>query len=376
MFKKFLNSGLHEKVCRFVLFFAVASASFNGFYTQCHFHELGVSGGGDIMSFERMVDGTANRPYIYRQMLPSIANWLAAATPESLQNSLYLHEGKTPRAYVDAIALSPAAQNQTYFFRYSVVYVIAYLFAVVAVYGMYLVCKELDFPETVAVLAPVSVMLLVPYFMMSSRNSGYFYDYPELAFLSLAVWVALRFDWWWLIPVAALGTWNKESFLFVMPALYPFIRRRASLRGALIAVAVLSAVCLAVYFPERIHFAHNPGGTVEVQWRDQLASFFNLGYFIFATQQTYGIRLIKVYSLLPMALLVWTVWRAWPALPHEVRRHAQIAAAINIPLYLLFCSPGELRDLSLLYVVLLLVLAANLNQWVVSQRQPPRLKAA
>jgi hypothetical protein len=376
VFKNLLCSPVYDKVCRFVLFFAVASASFSGFYSQCHFHEPGISGTGDIMSFERMIDGTANRPYIYRQMLPSLANWLDARTPQSLKDRLYEREGRSPRAYVDAIALSSTVQNKVYFFRYCLVYLTSFFFAVVAVYAMYLVCRELEFPETVAVLAPVVVMLLIPYFMMSSRNSGYFYDYPELAFLSLAIWVALRFDWWWLIPVAALGTWNKESFLFVMPALYPFIRRRTSFRGALAAVAVLSAVCLSVYFPERLYFAHNPGGTVEVQWRDQLASFFQIGYFVFASQQTYGIRLIKIYSLLPMLLLVWTIWRAWPALPLMVRRHAQIAAAINIPLYLLFCSPGELRDLSLLYVVLLLVLATNLDTWIESQKQSHLPRAA
>ena len=46
-----------------------------------------------------------------------------------------------------------------------------------------------------------------------------------------------------------------------------------------------------------------------------------------------------------------------------MQRHAQIAAAINLPLYVLFCAPGELRNLSMLYVVLLVVLATNLEEW-------------
>jgi hypothetical protein len=43
-----------------------------------------------------------------------------------------------------------------------------------------------------------------------------------------------------------------------------------------------------------------------------------------------------------------------------MKRHAQIAAMINVPLYFLFCLPGELRDLSFLYVALVLLIAANI----------------
>ena len=45
------------------------------------------------------------------------------------------------------------------------------------------------------------------------------------------------------------------------------------------------------------------------------------------------------------------------------QNHARIAFAINIPLYLLFCDVGELRDLSFLYVTLLLLIAQNLRAW-------------
>jgi hypothetical protein len=97
---------------------------------------------------------------------------------------------------------------------------------------------------------------------------------------------------------------------------------------------------------------------------------------ILGTQETYGVRLINTFSVLPIALLVWTVWRAWKKLPLAVKRHAQIAAAINIPLYFLFCAPGELRDLSMLYVALLLVVAVNLNEWIPGTEQTLPLQGA
>lgn len=364
MSQKGFMAGVYLKICQFILFFMAASASFNGYYTQCHFHEAGITGGWEPISFNKMVDGTAWRPYIYRQMLPSLANWADSHASQEYKDSWFNREGKVPHAYISAIAVSPEVQNKTYFFRYLVVYAAAFFFALLAVYSMYFVCRALEFSEPVAMFSAIGMILLIPYFMMSSQNSGYFYDYPELAFLSLAVWATLKFDWWWAIPIAALGTWNKESFLFVIPALYPIIRRRASRLSALIGVGVLCAACIAVYYPERVHFAHNLGGTVEFQWHAQLESFRHPAELLFSTQQTYGIRIIRAFSLVPMSLLVWTVWRAWKQLPLEIRRHGQLAAAINIPLYLVFCTPGELRDLSLLYIVLLAVVAVNLKMWL------------
>ena len=347
--------------CCFLLYFVAAAVSFNGFYDKWHFGEDGVSGEDDRFQFEMMMDGTAFRPYIFRQMLPSAANWIDHAIPRSFQTWLYNRQAAGTGARTDPFFESPTAENPVYFFRYLVVYGATFLFALLAVYALHLVCLALDLPPPAAVIAPVLVILLFPYF---ESVGGFFYDYPELAFFALAVWLALKVRWWWIVPVAALATWNKESFLFFIPTLYPFFRRRGSRFGASLAVAILCLVSVAVYVPIRLHFAHSPGAPMESHWRDQLQYFQHWDYFLLGTEKTYGVPMLKAFTLAPMALLTWAVSRAWPHLPPVVKRHAQIAAAINLPLYLLFCWPGELRDLSMLYVVLLLVLAVNLNHWI------------
>ncbi len=109
--------------------------------------------------------------------------------------------------------------------------------------------------------------------------------------------------WWVLIPVAALGEWNKELPVLIVLTLYP-IRLRRSRVAALAAIAVLCLVCLAVYLPVRMRFAQNPGGTVELQWMDQLHFLAHPREFLFATEETYGVRMLRIYTVPPMALLV------------------------------------------------------------------------
>jgi hypothetical protein len=193
-------------------------------------------------------------------------------------------------------------------------------------------------------------------------GGGFFYDYSELAFFALAVWAALRLRWWWLIPIAALGTWNKETFLLFILTLYPLLRRNASALAAALRTVAICTVSLAVLIPIRLRFAHNPGGDQGWSWLGQLHFFLNPRNLLFATEETYGVRMLAASTLLPIALLVWASIRGWRHLPPVIQQHSCIAAAINLPLYLVFCNPGEMRNLSMLFVTLLLLLAANLNQ--------------
>jgi len=360
MFTVTFRSRLYVHVCCFVLFFVVAAVSFSGFYAKWHFNEQDVPGDNSAASFESMVDGTAQRPVIYRQLIPWVDNFADRATPPATKQWLYDHRGDGEDATLYLMSDSATANNPVYFFRYLVQYIVTFLFALLAVYAMYFLCQAVDSPPPAALLAAVIFMLLFPYFL---TGGGYSYDFAELAFFALAFLVASKLDWWWLIPLAALGEWNKETFVLFVITLYPILRSRISRARAATAISVVCLVCLAVYLPIRLHFAHNPTGGAG-GFHDQLQALTDPKSMLYATEETYGVRALKLSTLLPLSLLLWTALRGWKHLPRAIQRHAQIAAAINIPLYILFCAQGELRDLSLLYMSFLLLLASNLNQWI------------
>jgi hypothetical protein len=180
--------------------------------------------------------------------------------------------------------------------------------------------------------------------------------------------MALKLDWWWIIPIAALGTWNKESFLLFMFPLYPMFRRRSSRLQSLIGVCVLVAVGAAVYLPIRHHFALNHGGTVEWHFVDKVDFYLHPFRVDTWVDRTYDLMFPALSAPIPFLMLIWVVWRSWRLLPLWLKRHAQIAAVINVPLYILFCQPGELRDLSLLFITFVLMLGFSLEEWIRSTR--------
>ncbi len=355
------NSNLYYRLCCFVLFFVAASASFAGFYEKSHFREAGVRGDWYETGFEQMLNGTAKRPYIYRRFLPDTINWIDSATPQRFKDYLYRHQASGLDAYLIAITSSPTAQNKVYFYRYQVMYMMTFGFVLLSVYAMYLVCRAMALPPPAAVLTAVLFILLMPYFQLPA---GFSYDYVELVLMCVSVTIALKFEWYWLLPVAALGAWNKESFLLFVLCLYPFVRQRNSRRATIVAITTLVLLCGGIYLCMRMRYGHNAGMNVVPQFNDQMEDFRYPRRFLWLMDETYGLRVLRVDALLPIALIVWTVWRGWKKLSHATRLHAKIAAAINLPLFILFCTPGEIRDLSLLYVTFILIMALNLNEWI------------
>ena len=349
------GSALFRGMCLAVLLIVAAAASFSAFYEKWHFREQGARGTDLIAEFDRMIDGTANRPYIYRQLLPNIANSLTRVLPVDAIAR------RVPARAKERIGVAFNLSSKTYPAQYLIVYIATYLSALLAAFALYRVCTAVKLSQPAAVFATVVFMLLFP---LIGIKGGYFFDFPELFFMAAAAWMALELEWWWLIPIAALGTWNKESFLLFMFTLYPLFRLRSSRLKSLMGVCVLAAVCVVVYLPIRHHFAHNPGGTVEWHLKDQVDFYLHPFRVDTWVDRTYDLMFPALSAPIPLMLLIWVVWRSWRLLPLWLKRHAQIAAVINIPLYLLFCQPGEFRDLSLLFISFLLVLAFSLQEWM------------
>lgn len=359
--RRILSPRHYYQVCCLLLFLLAASASSNEFYRRTHFSEAHWPGASQRATFEGMINGTAYRPYVYRQLLPDFVNWLNRITPTAVKTYFYHRQMNLSASYISALTTSTVAWDPNYFFRYLLLYLCTYFSAFVAVCAMYLVCRALDLPNPACVFASAVVILLVPYVM---SGGGYFYDFPELAFFALTFWAALKFDWYWMIPLVLLGTWNKESFLFFIVTLYPILRQKSPRTNTLLQTAVLGTVSTAVVLWLRWRFAGNPGSTVYYWLPDEFGLLMHPRYLVLATREVYGIPMMMGNTVGPILMIIWTVWRAWKHLPLAIKRHIQIAAILNLPLYLLFVQPGKLRDLSMLYITLLIVIAVNLKLWM------------
>jgi hypothetical protein len=350
------RSRIYRIFCIFILFYAAASASYLGFYTLWHFHEAGAAGHWDLpYGIDDVLNGTAYRPVIYRQMIPATANWLDKEIPQGIKDRVirqrFSHD-PNPNS-------SPLRYNKAYLIRYEIVYDVSFLFAFLAVIAMYLVCKSFGFSPMVCIFTPVVFILIFPYFL---NWGGYYYDYPELAFFALSIWIAREYKWWWLLPVALLATWNKETYLIFIPMLYPFVRAKLSRLQAFAGIGCLCAASFAVYYRIHTMFQGNLTGPAVSRWREHLDMLVHFYQLFIRIDTIYNIYTLSSFSFFPLAMITWTVCRGWHRFTPEFKLHAKIAALINFPLFFFFCSLYEMRNLSMLYMVFLLGLAVNLQE--------------
>jgi hypothetical protein len=347
-----------------VFLFFVASAAFNGYFSKTGFLD-----NVPRRSFVRIIEGTADRPFIYRQLLPVIANYADRVTPKAIPRKLATIRGDGGGRIYEKLFRSPIAQDPVYSFRYLVMYLEAYTGALVAVFALFFVCRSEGFQPPTALIASSLLILLIPY--LQCRGGGYYTDFPEVAFLALAFLAVQRLHWLWLMPIAALGTFNKESFLLILLTLWPFLRLRWGKWYALFQLGILELVGASIYLAVKSHFKGNPGVPLEFHLYEQFTFFKYPPNLIAKFGDVYGFFVPEPMTIVPMAIFAWLLYRGWKGISLQIRQHAIIAACINVPLYVIFCNPGETRDFSMLYIFVLIALAVNLSETQAPGAQVP-----
>jgi hypothetical protein len=337
-------------LCTYLL---VAAAAFCGNYAKHSFGD-----GSEFGSLTAILDGTAQRPYVYRQLLPTIANATEKLLPGSVKARFLEHLAKDAPAHNPlhaTFARSTSTNDPAYALRYYVVYGLSFCSLVVALLMLRQVCLDLTGDEVAATLAPLALAIAVP--------TSYFYDFPEMMFMAIAVWLACRAKFAWLVVIALAATFNKESFPLFAVTLYPFLRLRASRRAA---VACIGACILAGALANALikyRYAGNAGSPALFNLWVNLHFYANpRNYFL--TDWTYGIPLPRPTHIVILALLALIVFKGWRGLPTCARRHALLAAACNVPLFLTLGFIDEVRALSMLDVSAALLLCTTASAYL------------
>jgi hypothetical protein len=215
------NAKTRQISTAFILIFiyiTVAAASFHGYFSKWAFRDS-----NPWFSLDKMLDGTAARPYVYRQLIPQIANSIDRVTSPSIKESIT----KGSKDIIGATYARAKLESleSKYIFRYSIVYIMTFFSILVSMFLLREICIEVSKSTISGTLAPISFVLVYPFI---STIGGYFYDYPEIAFFAASFLLALRKRLIWIIPIALVATLNKESFLFFIITLIPLIRPFAS----------------------------------------------------------------------------------------------------------------------------------------------------
>lgn len=340
--KNLIHSRYVSNLLILLIFLIVAAASNFGFYSKWHIHEVE----NPRYSVQMQLDGTAHKPFIYRQLNPIIAKHLDQYLSPELKSKL-----------VQIIDIKEQS------FSYKAVYFLSFLGAFLSLITLRLILVDQGVSNSATLLAPIIFLLWFPYLQ---TNGGYHYDRTELFFLSLAVLSAYRFNLFLLVLVVVLGTLNKESFFFFIPTLYPFLKEKLNVKRAVLITFFLLLVAglINIYF--KLKYGDNLGVVAENHFIENIYSIFNLsGYF--RAEMTYGLIGPSLNNFLTILFILIIVLKNWANLSPIIKQHAKIAAAINFPLYLALGVIGEFRGLGFLFVTFVILLGLNFTNTTKNQ---------
>gem|GEM_PF-354667 len=349
---------------------------------------------GDDPDFglERMLDGTASRPYVYRRLgadvIGATSRLAARVLPERVQR--YLERHSRVRRYavmadtlssldVDAATLAasrpPVVPGERWNRRKALDFHAAYAFVFLCFFGTLWVARALtraarpDAP-LFADIAPAVGLLLLPYTFLAG---GYFYDASELLLVFASALCIVRRRPWWHLAVFALAVCNKEADVLLAPAaLVAFLGTMPRRRWWLVAAAH-GVVGVALVLALRHAYAGNVGGAVQVHLWGNVA---------FWTDPRAYLRFMDIYApliwvprganLLTVAAVIVLVGTGWRETAPIVRRLFVATLALTMPLLVLFCLADELRNLSLAFPALYLVGCAGVRRLYASDGEQYR----
>ncbi len=327
----------------FAFFWIVAAAAFSGFAGK-----WGLRDGDPRFGVAAMLEMEAHKPFVYRQLVPDLARRLDAVASERIK------ERVAKRFRPDEVfAKSHPGATDSARFRYAIVWYTSFFSLLGSLFVLRRILLHFNVSPLGAVLAPTAFALAFPYLQ---TVGGYFYDTVELLFASLAFLLALRGRLVALAALVLVATLNKETFFFVLPGLYPLLRRHQSRRNAWLAVGLLVLFAGLMNVALKAAYLEAFGGALEFHLLSNIEAYLS-GNAYFRLETTYGLVGPSRAFIGTLAVLGIVLWRAWPLAPRVVRRHLAVCALVNLPLFLAFCATGELRNLSTTFTGLVLLVA-------------------
>ena len=360
------NAKFRHISTNFLLTFAyiiVAAASFNGYFTKWAFRD-----NDSRSSIDLMLDGTAHRPFVFRQLIPQIANFLDKEIPASIKEEIAnvsktLNDDCTNYGYRQCpFDIYTSARIESlkpeYMFRYSIVYVITFASLLTSMFLLRKICIDVSKSRSSGTLAPIFFSLILP---LIFTRGGYFYDFLELMFTSAAFLLALHKRFIWILPITILATLNKESFPLFILALIPLVQPFMSRYKLLMFISSNVFIAAIVNFIGKSTYAKNPGANAEYQLGQNIKFYLHPLDYLFSFEWTYGMYLPKGFSIFILLALFIIILKSWPSLERPIKQHTLFALAITIPLFTLFCTKDELRNLSMLYIAFTIMIAVYLK---------------
>lgn len=333
---------LSNYVLLFFFFSVVAAASFQGYFAKWTNRD-------DFDGIKISMENETKPPFIYRRLMIEIAQNTVKILPQNVRDK-YIEKYKSDN-YI-AEYYKKANVLEKYILEYYFLYYLTYFFLLATMFLM----RETFINITQNKLAGTGVAIVFAVlFPLFENGGGYWYDFGEIFFFTLFLYfitsdkiLQLKILYIFLPIFTILATYNKESFLFFLATLFPFFATKFGNKKTVILLSSYMFLAGITYLFVRYNYApdNTKSSFIFYQLQDHFERIFE-GWG--QTEVFYSVPFGRGTHWSYFLLMFILIKLAWKKIPAVFKHNAYIALFITTPLYLAACTPGELRNFSLMY---------------------------
>jgi hypothetical protein len=304
--------------------------------------------------FNKMVSFTADRPFAYRVLMPSLVNAGAFLFPKK-----FIHEHR--QWLIEGSPLVRYSKNTV--FRYESIalkvhiqYFYLYLSLIFLLYAVRSITTYIyTFPAVIADTAPALAVLCLP---LTFRWGGHVYDFPELLLSAFCLLCIIKKKWLPYYFLFVLAILNKEVNVLLIVFFIAFCQDTMSKKVLLKHAAAQALIGAFLLLWIRFLFADNPQyAGLEDYWKHNIRYWLNpKSYILFWDAYHIGLPIFpRGSNIILLACTAFFVFYKWKDKPLEVRRLFIYSAIFNIPLFMYGGWADEIRTLSLMFPAIYLL---------------------
>jgi hypothetical protein len=207
-----------------------------------------------------LIEGTANRPFVYRALIPAITRTIVAIIPLELRSE-----------FIAVATSSVKFQKESKRLGWEIEYLPEYCIALALVYSALLafpfVLRSLfvslyETEKYITNMVPIAVLLGLPPFFHAGTH--YLYDFPAIMFFTLGLLFLVKRRWLLFYFVYGLGCINKETMVFTSVAFVLLYAKLLPVRWTSIHLFLQVLIFAIVKGFLTYFYGTNAGGIVEL----------------------------------------------------------------------------------------------------------------
>lgn len=270
-------------------------------------------------SFPRVLELTAERPYMYRILVPALSKLFSFLIPSKV---------------IDWFLAAPDPVSDTFrrlagdvHFR-EAAFVLVVMFASLTAFALAqrVFLADLGFNKREQIVLPLLIQMFV---LPVTMIAGYYYDLPQLFLMTLGLLLLHRRRWAGYFAVLAIASLNKETAAFLVAVFCIHQWHRMPGAAFLRLLAWQGIIVAVIRITTSLLFRDNAGASLVFTVPDQMRIYSEHPFALAATLACFGI----------ITYLVLRQWRS----KNEFLRSAASIGLIVLVLFIPFGYPLEFR---------------------------------